>query len=146
MFEMTPFGRRRHNDNMLYNPFKDWEEWEKDFFRDTSLAEFKTDIRDDGNAYVLEADLPGFQKEDIQIDIDGNELVIHAQRHTQHEEKDKKGSYIRCERSYGSFSRSFDISSIKTEEIKASYKNGVLTLTMPKKEQASSCARRLQIE
>ena len=109
------------------------------------LVGFQTDIRDTGDAYVLEADLPGVKKEDIHIDIDGDRLSISAQRSSTNEEKDSDGNYIRCERSYGSFSRSFDISGVRSEDISAAYDNGVLTLTMPKQVQTVPAARRLEI-
>ena len=73
-------------------------------------------------------------------------LSISAQRNASREEKDDKGNYIRCERSYGSFSRSFDISSVQAEGITAAYDNGVLTLTMPKKDQTVPTSRRLEIQ
>lgn len=151
MFELRPYTRR--NTVSYYNPFREMEEFEKKFFSDPffasgsdSLAEFKTDIKDDGDSYLLEADLPGFEKEDIKLDIDGDCLTISAERHSEHEEKDKKGKYVRCERSYGSYSRRFDVSGINTDEIKAKYDNGVLKLTMPKKEKVLPASRRLEIE
>ncbi|MPN59108.1 18 kDa heat shock protein [bioreactor metagenome] len=94
---------------------------------------------------MLEADLPGFDKKDIKIDIDGGYLTINAERHSKSEEKDDKNNYIRCERSYGSFSRSFDVSAINTDAIAASYDNGVLKLTMPKKTPEVPTSRRLEI-
>lgn len=145
MFELTPFDRKRGHME-AFNPFKELEEIEKIFFSDNSLAEFKTDIKDTGTAYLLEADLPGFHKEDIHVDIDNSYLTISAERHSEAEEKDHKGNFVRCERSYGSFSRSFDISNVKAEEITASYKNGVLKLNMPKKDTATPTSRRLNIE
>lgn len=151
MFELRPYTRR--NNVSYYNPFREMEEFEKKFFSDPfftsgsdSLTEFKTDIKDNGDSYLLEADLPGFAKEDIKLDIDGDCLTISAERHSEHEEKDKKGKYVRCERSYGSYSRSFDVSGINTDEIKAKYDNGVLKLTMPKKETVLPASRRLEIE
>ena len=141
MFELMPFGR-----NDLYRPFRELENLERSFFSGKELGSFKTDIKDTGDAYVLEADLPGVKKEDIHIDIDGDYLSISAQRNASKEEKDNKGNYIRCERSYGSFSRSFDISSVQAEGITAAYDNGVLTLTMPKKDQTVSTSRRLEIQ
>ena len=93
--------------------------------------EFKTDIQDKGDHYLLEADLPGVKKEDIQVDIDSNYLTISAARQTEKDEKDKAGNYVRRERSYGTYSRSFDISGIDCANIKAGYKDGVLTLTLP---------------
>ena len=144
MFELTPFTRSRGMD--LYRPFRDLEDLERSFFSGNTPGLFKTDIRDSGDAYVLEADLPGMRKEDIHIDIDGDHLSISAQRTSHTEEKDSEGAYIRCERSYGAFSRSFDISGIRSEDISAAYDNGVLTLTMPKQAPAVPAARRLDIQ
>ena len=110
------------------------------------MAEFKTDIKDTGKEYELEADLPGFKKEDINIELDDNYLTIQAERKYENDEKDKKGNYVRRERSYGSFSRSFDVSGIDVSAIKASYQDGVLKLILPKKEEAVPATRRLEIE
>ncbi len=144
MFEMMPFNRNHGVD--LYHPFRDLEEMERSMFANSGLSAFRTDIRDTGDAYVLEADLPGMKKEDIHIDIDGDRLSISAERNAVKEEKDENGGYIRCERSYGSFSRSFDISAVRAEDITAAYDNGVLTLTMPKREKAVPTTRRLEIK
>ena len=144
MFEMMPFTRNRGLD--LYNPFRDLEEMERNFFSNTGVNAFKTDIRDTGDAYLLEADLPGMKKEDIHIDLDGDRLSISAQRSAVKEEKDEDSGYIRCERSYGSFSRSFDVSGIRTEDISAAYENGVLTLTLPKQTKTVPASRRLEIQ
>lgn len=144
MFDMMPFGRNRMMD--VYRPFRDFDELTHNFFGGNELGGFMTDIKDTGDAYVLEADLPGVKKEDIHIDIDGDCLSISAQRSSSREEKDQEGNYIRCERSYGSFSRSFDISAVKAEGITAGYDNGVLTLTMPKREQTVPTSRRLEIQ
>ena len=150
MFEMRPYAKRN---NSLYNPFRDMDEFEKKFFSspfgffDTNmLDEFKTDIKDEGDRYELEADLPGFDKKDIHLDINGDMLTVSAERHSEHEEKDKKNKYVRCERSYGSYSRSFDISGIDCANIKAGYKDGVLTLTLPKQKKEEPTGRRLEIE
>ena len=152
MFELRPFNRNNHIS--AYNPFKEMEDFEKSFFADPfggffangDIAEFKTDIRDDGKNYILEADLPGFDKKDIHLDINGDTLTVRAERHSEHEEKDKKGKYVRCERSYGSYSRDFDLSGVKADEIKAKYENGVLKLTMPKKTEAIPESKHLEIE
>ena len=143
MYEMMPFGRSRGVD--LYRPFRDLEELERSLFANNGVNAFRTDIRDTGDAYVLEADLPGMKKEDIHIDIDGDRLSISAERSAVKEEKDENGGYIRCERSYGSFSRSFDISGIRGEEISAAYEDGVLTLTLPKQTKTVPASRRLEI-
>ena len=144
MFDLIPFERR--HGMVHYNPFRDMEEFEKRFFGDMPLSEFKTDIRDAGTAFELEADLPGFKKEDIVIDLDGDVLTVRAERHSESEEKDKKGGYITRERCYGAFSRSFDVTGIKTDEVTAQYTDGVLKLTLPKKEATLPASRRLEIQ
>uniref|UniRef100_UPI003079D7EB Hsp20/alpha crystallin family protein n=2 Tax=Eubacteriales TaxID=186802 RepID=UPI003079D7EB len=92
------------------------------------------------------ADLPGFKKEDIQLQLDGDTLTIQAQRHSEHEEQEKKGKYVCCERSYGAYSRSFDVSGIRAEGITASYDSGVLTLKLPKKTVEVSSSRQISID
>ncbi len=151
MFEMRPYNHKNHMTS--YNPFREMEEMERHFFDDPfgffdgkMLAEFKTDISDNGKEYILEADLPGFNKEDIDININNNVLTIKAERHSEYEEKDKKNKYVRCERSYGSYSRQFDVSNIDSEHIKAKYDKGVLKLTLPKKQETSDTSKRLKIE
>ncbi len=149
MFELRPYSRKN---NSLYNPFKEMDEFENSFFGSpfgffsNAIDEFKTDIKDEGDHYELIADLPGFDKKDIKLDISDDTLTVSAQRHSEHEEKDKKGKYIRCERSYGNYSRSFDLSGVKADEVTAKYENGVLKLTMPKKTETKSSSRRLEIE
>mgnify|MGYP000785009090 FL=1 len=86
MFELRPF-ERRNNHVAAYDP---WDQMERAFFGDGSwgrgLSEFKTDIQDKGDSYLLEADLPGFKKEDIHVDVDGDTMTIRAERHSEHED------------------------------------------------------------
>jgi HSP20 family protein len=145
MFELTPF-RRLSPAASIFNPFRELEDMEKLFFKGASLSEFRTDIRDNGDAFLLESDLPGFKKEDIKIDIEGDYLTISAERRSEFEEQDKKGNYIRCERSYGSYKRSFDISEIEADKISAEYADGVLKLSMPKKQAVLPASKRLEIK
>ena len=147
MFEMRPY---RRNSMSTWNPFSEMEEMERrlfnnDFFSGRGLAEFKTDITDEGDYYELKADLPGFKKDDIKIDLENDRLTISAERKDEHEEKGKNG-YIRRERSYGSFSRSFDVSGIDTSAISASYTDGVLTLNLPKRPELVPENRKITIE
>ena len=149
MFELA--RRNNHHAVNSYNPFREMEDLERSFFGDPffesrDLAEFKTNVTDEGDHYLLEADLPGFDKKDIHLDISGDVLTIQAERHSKVEEKDKKDRVIRVERSYGSYSRQFDLSSVNTEQIKAKYDNGVLTLTLPKKQATLPASRTLEIE
>ncbi len=123
MFDLVPFDRRERNMMRMFH------DMEKNFFGGFTSS-CKTDITDKGDHYLLEAELPGFNKEDIHVDIDGDYLTIHAQQDLKNEKKDHK--FIRQERSYSSISRSFNISDVDTEHISAKYKNGVLELNMPK--------------
>ena len=93
----------------------------------------------------MEADLPGFNKEDIKVDIGDGALTITAQRKKESEEKGKNG-YVRRERSYGSFRRSFDLTGVDAEKISGSYKDGVLTLNLPKQSEQAPASRRLELE
>ena len=144
MFELTPFIRGNRYFT-AYDPFKEMEEIEKRFFG-RQLPAFKTDIRETDKAYILEADLPGFKKEDIKAEIKNGLLTISATHSSENENKDEGNNYIRRERSYGSYTRSFDLEGIRTEEITASYKDGVLSLTLPKEEMKVDTARRLEIQ
>ena len=137
MFDLMPFERR--NRELV----KYLDNFDKEFFGNM-LETFKTDIEDKGDRFVLEAELPGFAKEDIQIDIEDNRLTIHAEHKNESESKDK--NYIRRERSYGSFERSFDISSIQAEGITAEYKNGVLEVVMPKLGEVKQEVKRIDIK
>lgn len=138
MFEMMP--------RTMMNPFYDIDKLTRSFFDATPIRAFSTDIRDNGNSYTLSAELPGFQKEDITIDIDGDQLTIQAQHKTENDQKDEQGNYLRRERYYGSYSRSFDISQIEADGITAAYENGVLKLELPKRSAALPASRRLEIQ
>ena len=118
--------------NPHYNPFRDFDDINRAFFGDNTLTEFKTDIRDMGDGFVLEADLPGFKKEDIKLSLNGETLTIKATRHSDFEDQDKKSGYLRCERSYGTYTRSFDVTGVEVSQISASYNDGVLRVRMPK--------------
>ena len=144
MFDLIPNTHR--NSNSIYNPFRMFDEMEKDFFDNRALDDFKVDVRECNDHYEMEADLPGFDKKDIHVDLDNDTLTIQAERRSDYEDKDKQGNYLRCERSYGSFSRSFGVDGIDTDGIRVSYQDGVLRLLLPKVAPASNGTRRLEIE
>ena len=75
MLTLVPYSQK-HRDTSVYNPFRMFDELEKSFFGSSDIAEFKTDIRDEGDHYLMKADLPGFRKEDIHVDLDNNTLTI----------------------------------------------------------------------
>lgn len=137
MFELIPYAARR---TAMFNPFED-------FYRDfwaNPMGELKTDITDNGDSYKIEADLPGFKKEDIKIELNDKRMVIKAERKAESEEKDKQG-YIRKERTYGSFTRSFDVSGIETSGITATCNDGVLTMVLPKKAELKPEVRQIEV-
>ena len=141
MFGLTLCERKSFD---LFDAFHDFE---KDFFAgNMPINSCRTDIRDDGDKFVLEAELPGFDKSDINLDINGNYLILSAEHNTESEDKSKNGNYICRERSFGSYQRSFDISAVKADEINAEYKNGVLTVALPKKTESSPGIKRLEIK
>ena len=80
MFELIPFDRRNHSVS-AFDTFLAFDDMERSFFRDVpSVASFRTDVTDTGDAYKLEAELPGFKKEDIKIDVEDDCLTISAER------------------------------------------------------------------
>ena len=95
-------------DSFFDDPFR--------FFDGKALAEFNTDIIESGNNYILEADLPGFEEGDVKLDVKDD--IPHHQGRTSHrnrEEGQGQPGVSRCERSYGSYSRQFDVSGIDTD-------------------------------
>ena len=106
----------------------------------------RTDVIEKDNAYQLEAELPGFNKEDIRIDLKNDTLTISASHSDNKDEKDENGKYIRRERRSSSFQRSFHAEGLKPEDISAQYKNGILTVTLPKKEAIPAKEEPIRIE
>lgn len=95
----------------------------------------KTDISEKDGNYVMAMDVPGLKKEDIHISLKDGNLEVSATRNDSHDEKDSEGRVIRQERSTGSYARSFYVGDdVKEEDIHASLKDGVLTVTFPKKD------------
>jgi HSP20 family protein len=102
------------------------------------------DIQEREDAYLVEVELPGLTKDDVKITMENNILTIKGEKKSEQEEK--RGSYHRTERVYGSFLRSFTLpSSVKSEKIEAHYKNGVLTITLPKVEEAKPKAIEVKV-
>ena len=145
MFELIPIDHALRRAGG-FDPFRDFDELERRFFGSPAsvVNSFRTDVMDNGDAYVLEAELPGFTKENISIDIENDCLTITAER--KNEEKEEKKNYVKRERVYGRFSRSFDVSGINVDGITASFQDGVLKLDMPKKVETVPPVRKLEIK
>ena len=110
------------------------------FFLDNMVDDFfakdenrmKCDIYEKDNTYHVEMDLPGFNKEDIKVELNNGNLTISAEKSDDKEEKDEDKKYIRRERTYGKFSRSFYLGDVNEDAIDASFNNGTLTISIPK--------------
>ncbi len=122
-----------------------FNDFDRDFFRGWGRPEhmlygknaprmMKTDVKETDEGYEVDVDLPGFKKEEIRLELENGTLTIST-RKTLENKEEKQGKVLRQERCSGSMSRSFYVGDYVTEEdIKAKYENGVLSLTIPKKE------------
>jgi HSP20 family protein len=123
-----------------YNPFDDLlNEFTKGFWVKPlampagAELSIKVDVKEDDKSYTVRADIPGVKKEDIQVDVEGNMISLRAEAKQEKEEK-KGEKVIYSERSYGMVSRSFSLpAEVDSKGAKAEYKDGVLSLTLPKK-------------
>jgi len=137
------FGKDLFNE-MMNTSFED------DFFGNHSLPYgnhakgfMKTDIKEGKDGYEVHIDLPGFKKEDINAQLENGYLTVTASQNTDKEEHDEEGRYIRRERYVGNCSRSFYAGEgVTQEDIHAKYENGILSLTVPKKDAEKIEARK----
>ena len=114
--------------------------------RVNSISSMKCDIYEKDNTFYFEMDIPGFDKNDVDIQIDDNDyLTITAEKSTNKEENQDK-NYIRKERFYGKYQRSFYIGNINKNAIEASFENGILKVVMPKKEEEKILTQKIEIK
>ena len=118
------------------NRFDLFDEMFRDpFFEGTESKVMKTDIKEKKDKYLIDIDLPGYEKEDIKMEISDGYLTVHASVNKEVNDEKDKGKYVRKERYVGECSRSFYVGDNVTEdEIKAKFKNGTLTIEVPKKD------------
>ena len=132
MLMTSIFGENLFNDDRMNFGFP---EVDKALYGKHAAHEMKTDVRETDSGYEVDIDLPGFKKDEIDVQLDNGYLSISAAKGLDKEEKDKEGKYIRKERYAGSMSRSFYVGDAITEDdIKAKYESGILRLSIPKKE------------
>ncbi len=113
--------------------FDDWMRFPFGSYNESSLM--KTDIRDNDGHYELDVDMPGFKKDEIQVELEDGYLTISAEKGLDKEEE-KKGKYIRRERYAGACSRTFYVGeNVERSDIKANFKHGILKLSVPKMEE-----------
>ena len=121
----------------FFNDFlnRDWNDWSLQNFSDTNTTLPSVNVKDTTDAFVVEMAAPGMEKKDFNIELNNDLLTISSEK--KHEKKDKGSDYTRREFSYQSFSRSFTLPLyVERDKIKAEYKNGVLNISIPKKEEA----------
>ena len=127
MYTMIPY--RNVNNVTHYDPFNDL--FCSFFGPYDGATDFRVDVKDNGQAYELKADMPGFNKDQIHVDLNEDVLTISADADESKEEKSENGYVIR-ERRSGRVRRSFNVTGIDRDNIAARYENGVLELTLPK--------------
>lgn len=130
---------RKNDFDLLDDLFKD------PFFSHENKV-MKTDILENEDGYQIVVDLPGFAKENIKIDVEDGYLTIHASMNEEKNE-DEKGKFVRRERYFGECSRSFYVGdAVETEDVNASFKNGILKLTIPKKELSKEATEKKYVQ
>lgn len=144
MFGLVPFKAstpsQRRND--FLNLIDDFFYNDSSFFtRNTSSM--KVDIKETKKEYLLEAEIPGVDKKDIKVNMKDDILTISVEKNEENEEKND--GYIRKERYYGNYSRSFNVDNINSEKIAAKYENGILKLVLPKKEKVEPKENKIEI-
>ena len=145
MTTLMPYRYNRHlsnRSNDLLNPFDDF--FRSFFGTDVSTNAMRVDVKDEGDHYLLEADMPGIKKEDVSIEVNDGVLTISAQ--TKQSREEKKENYVFSERRSGSFSRSFTLNGIDEEKISAACEDVVLKLTLPKLGEEVKTGRRIEVQ
>lgn len=122
----------RNSDTYSMTPFDFFEDFSRNLFNDFKSNLIKTDIHETDNEYIVEAELPGIPKENIQVTYEDGVLTISGQQQIDTVDEDKKGKLIRSERSSTSLRRQYLLENVKEDEIKASYSDGILKVTLPK--------------
>ena len=126
------FGENLFNDDWMDFGFP---EVDKALYGKHANNVMKTDVKETDTGYEVDIDLPGFKKDEINAQLDNGYLTISAAKGLDKDEKDKKGKHIRKERYAGAMSRSFYVGEgVTQEDIKAKYEDGILRLSVPKKE------------
>ena len=126
---MMMIPRRNHEFDLFGDMFRD------PFFTDDESKIMKTDIKEKKDKYIIDIDLPGYEKENIKMSVEDGYLTVNATVNSNKEEKEE-GKFVRKERYMGSCSRSFYVGeAVESEDIKASFKNGTLKIEIPKKDE-----------
>lgn len=123
---------RKNNYDLLDEVFGDEPFFERGFSKKEANL-MKTDVKEKDGNYILEIDVPGYSKEDIKIELENGYITVTAEKEENKDEEDKKSRYIHKERFFGKCSRSYYAGdNVKEEDIKATFKNGILKIEFPK--------------
>ncbi|MBR3366343.1 MAG: Hsp20/alpha crystallin family protein [Lachnospiraceae bacterium] len=134
MLVPSVFGENLFDDWFQFPDFRDFDRTERKLYGRHADRVMRTDVREHEDHFEIDVDLPGFAKEDIGLELHDGYLTVKAEKNLNNEEK-KEGKLIRQERYMGSMQRSFYVGEYLTEEdVKASFKDGVLKMEVPKKE------------
>lgn len=129
------FGENLFDDMMNFDFDKEFERMSRPLYGKHTQNMMKTDVREGEKSYELDIDLPGFSKDEITVQLENGYLSISAAKGLDKDQENKDGKYIRRERYAGSMSRTFYVGDQLTEQdIQAKFENGILQLTVPKKE------------
>ena len=143
------FGENLFDDNWMDFPFdRDFWGRKNPLYGKNANKIMKTDIREHDGGYELDVDLPGFKKDEINVELENGYLTISATKGLDKDEQDKKGKYIRRERYAGAMQRSFYVGDeVTQEDIKARFEDGILRVSIPKKDaQAVETKKTIAIE
>ena len=143
------FGENLFDDDWMDFPFeRDFWVKKNPLYGKNANRVMKTDIREHDTGYELDVDLPGFKKDEINVELENGYLTISAAKGLDKDEQDKKGKYIRRERYAGAMQRSFYVGDeVTQEDIKAKFEDGILRLSIPKKDaQAVETKKTIAIE
>lgn len=133
-------------DDFDRNFFRNFGNMDRALYGKHAQNMMKTDVKETDEGYEVDIDLPGFKKDEIQLELNNGYLTISTQKALEKDEKNKKGRMLRQERYAGMMQRSFYVGEhIAEEDVKASYKSGVLHLLIPKKD-APKVVERKQIQ
>ena len=137
MLYPTIFGEGLFDDlmNFSFPRFRDFDDTERKLYGKNAAHVMKTDVRGHDDQFEVDIDLPGFKKEEIQLNLESGYLTVSAAKALEEDKNNKQGKLIRQERYTGTMQRSFYVGENVTEEdIKAKFEDGVLKLNIPKKE------------
>ncbi|GAB6084825.1 heat shock protein Hsp18 [Alkaliphilus crotonatoxidans] len=144
MFDMMPFRRNQLNRrDDFFSPFKSFFDDDLITAMNQFHGNFKVDLKETEDHYLIEAELPGINRDAIDIDFNNNYLTISAKR--EEAKEDQKENYVRRERHYGEFKRSFYVDNVDEDKINANFQDGILTITLPKLTKGETRRRKIDI-